>query len=568
MLDEAKRAPTSGFFSVGNWAVSPNGRFLAWTEDHVGRLQYELHVKDLNSGRVLADTVTGLSSAILWGGDNRTILYVVNDRALRPEWLKAHVIGSPTSADRLVYQESDDTFYSSLVRTNDKQFVCLDGSSMSASEWRCASLQSPTNFQVIARREEGHLYDVDHAQGRWYLRTNWKAPNYRVMSVSDDKLAGGREAWRGLVAARSDALIEAIKAFKGYIAIEATVEANEQVSIRAADGRTREIPVTDRAYAMSLDADQDGDSRWIRYDYESLTTPAITREINVDSGEERTLKTKTIPGYDPTQYLTERVWVSARDGARIPVSLLHRRDWKKDGQGGLLQYGYGAYGIPMEAKFTSEAISLADRGVVYAIAHVRGGDEMGRAWYDQGRGFHKVNTFNDFIDVTRSLVRQGYGAKNRVGALGRSGGGLLMGAVANMAPEDYRVILAVVPFVDAITTMLDKSIPLTTREFSEWGNPETQSEYEAMLSWSPYDNVGRHPYPAMYVYTGLWDSQVQYYEPTKWVAKLRALKTDDNPLVLRVNVEGGHGGPGGRYQQAEARAEYLAFALWELGYTQ
>jgi oligopeptidase B len=566
LLDEPKLAPANGFFSVGRWAVSPNGELLAWTEDRVGRLQYELHVKNLKTGQVLADSIAGLSSDILWGGDNKTILYIVNDTALRPEWLKAHVIGEPASADRLVYQETDDAFYSVLFRTNDKSFLCLNDFSQVASEWRCASSKTPTDFRILSPRENGHLYDVDHAQGTWFFRTNWKAPNFRVMSAADAEVARGRDAWREVVPTSADALIEGVKAFEGYIALEETAEANRRVLIRTADGHTRTIPAEEPAYAMSLTDDQDAANRWLRYEYQSLTTPTITREMNVDSGAERTLKTTSIPGYDRTQYVTERAWVTARDGARVPVSLLHKKDWKRDGKGALLQYGYGAYGVAIDTRFSAEAVSLADRGVVYAIAHVRGGEEKGRSWYDDGRVFHKMNTFTDFIDVTRGLVTQGYAAKDRVAALGRSGGGLLMGGIANMAPADYRVILAIVPFVDAVTTMLDASIPLTTREYTEWGNPNRKPDYEYMLRYSPYDNVGRHPYPAMYVYTGLWDSQVQYYEPTKWVAKLRATKTDGNPLVLRVNMEGGHGGPGGRFQQAQARAEYLAFALWELSY--
>jgi len=566
LLDEPKRAPETGFYSVGKWAISPNGELLAWTEDHVGRLQYELHVKDLRTGQVLADTVAGLSPNILWGGDNRTILYFANNQALRPEWLKAHLVGQPTSADRLVFHESDDTFFSMLVRTSDKKFLCANGFSMVTSEWRCAALQAPTDFQVISPREAGHLYDVDHARNTWYFRTNWQAPNYRIMSASDEVLSRGREAWQQVIAAGKDALIDGVKAFDGYIAVEETIEANKRVLIRKSDGNSRAIPAEEAAYAMSLAEDQDSHGRWVRYEYQSLTTPSITREVNVDSGEQRTLKTSSIPGYERTRYVTERVWVRARDGARIPVSLLHRKDWQKDGKGALFQFGYGAYGLSIEPRFSAEAVSLADRGVVYAIAHVRGGEEMGRAWYDQGHLFHKLNAYTDFVDVTRGLVEQGFAAKDRVAGFGRSAGGALVGAVANMAPQDYRVILAIVPFVDAVTTMLDPSIPLTAREYDEWGDPHKKPDYEYILSWSPYDNVGPHPYPAMYVYTGLWDSQVQYYEPSKWVAKLRANRTGDSPLVLRVGMQGGHGGPSGRFQQGQMRSEYLAFALWELGY--
>lgn len=566
LLDEPQRAPSTGYYSVGSWAVSPNGRQLAWTEDHVGRLQYELHVKDLVTGRISEETVPGLSANILWGGDNKTVLYVVNNASLRPQWLKAHVLGTATGTDPLLFDESDDTFYSLLVRTNDKRFLCLYGSSLVATEWRCAPVQTPTHFSVIEPRTTGHMYDVDHAGDAWYIRTNLNAPNYRIVSVADAEVGRGHAAWHEVVPVSQDHLIEALRAFDGYLAIQQTFEANKRIVLRAADGKTREVPVAEPAFTMSFAPEQDSRSRWVRYDYESLATPTSTREINIDTGEQRVLKTKVVKGYDSTRYVTERAWVTARDGARIPVSLLHRKDWKKDGTGALLQYAYGAYAYSVDAKFMSYAISLADRGMVFAIAHVRGGQEMGRSWYDQGHLLQKMHTFTDYIDVTRGLVAQGFAARDRVAALGGSGGGTLMGAVANLAPEDYRAILAIVPYVDAITTMLDPSIPLVTREYTEWGNPNQKSEYDYMLTWSPYDNVGHHAYPAMYVYTGLWDSQVQYYEPTKWVAKLRAARTDDHPLVFRINMQGGHGGASGRFHQADSQAEYLAFALWQLGY--
>jgi len=568
LLDESERAPQSGHYSVGSWVVSPNGRLLAWTEDHVGRLQYELHVKDLQTGRISQETVTGLSANILWGGDNKTVLYVVNNKELRPQWLKAHVLGTTTSSDPVLFNESDDTFYSMLVRSNDKQFLCLDGFSLVASEWRCAPVDAPTQFQVISARITGHMYDVDHASGTWYIRTNLEAPNYHIVSVVDADLSRGRDAWHELVPVRKDTLIEGIKAFDGFLAMEERFEANRRIVLRTADGHTREVPTDEPAFTMTLARDQDSRGHWVRYDYESLAAPTLTREINVDSGEQRTLKQKVVSGYVSSRYVTERVWVKARDGSRIPVSLLHRKDWKKDGKGALFQYAYGAYAYSVDAKFMSYPVSLVDRGMVFAIAHIRGGQEMGRSWYDQGHLFEKQNTFTDFIDVTRGLVAQGFAASDRVAALGGSGGGTLMGAIANMAPRDYRVILAIVPYVDAVTTMLDPTIPLVTREYDEWGNPNRKKDYDYMLTWSPYDNVGRHPYPAMYVYTGLWDSQVQYYEPTKWVAKLRADRTDDNPLVFRINMQGGHGGASGRFQQVDSQAEYLTFALWELGYRQ
>lgn len=568
LLNEPELATQNSYFYLGNWAVSPNGRLLAWTEDRVGRFQYSLHVKDLSTGRVLSDTVSGLHTNILWGGDNKTILYVVNNKELRPEFLKAHVIGSPPESDELLFDDQDDTFYSMLVHTNDNQFLCLDGFSLTNSEWRCAPLNQPTDFHVMAPRQAGHIYDVDHANGRWFIRTNWKAPNYRIVSVADQEASRGRDAWQELVPAKSDSLVEKIRAFSGFLAIEERHQANRRLVLRTDDGHTREVAAEEPAYTMTMAPEQDAKSRWVRYEYESLATPTVTREVDVDTGKQRVLKEKSVVGYQPANYVTERVWVTARDGARIPVSLIHKKDWKRDGTGALFQYAYGAYAYAVDAKFMDYAISLVDRGVVFAIAHIRGGQEMGRAWYDQGHLFSKMNTFNDFVDVSRGLVAQKYAAKDRVAALGGSGGGTLMGGIANMSPGDYRVILAIVPYVDAVTTMLDPTIPLVTREYTEWGNPNQKKDYEYMLTWSPYDNVGHHAYPAMFVYTGLWDSQVQYYEPTKWVAKLRSEKTDSNPLILRVNMQGGHAGSAGRFQQVETRAEYLAFALWELGYTQ
>jgi oligopeptidase B len=320
------------------------------------------------------------------------------------------------------------------------------------------------------------------------------------------------------------------------------------------------------AYTMSLGTNAEPATDWLRYEYTSLTTPNTTYEVNTGTGERKLLKRDPVlGGYDPANYVTERVWATARDGSKIPVSLVYRRGFRKDGTAAMLQYAYGSYGISSDPYFSVSNVSLLDRGMVYAIAHIRGGQEMGRAWYDDGHLLNKKNSFNDFIDVTRFLVKEGYAAKGRVAALGGSAGGLLMGGVANMAPQDYRVILAKVPFVDVVTTMLDESIPLTTNEFDEWGNPKDETYYNYMLSYSPYDNVESKDYPALFVGTGLWDSQVQYYEPSKWVARLRAHKTDHNSLVYRINMEAGHGGKSGRFQRYHETAESYAFMLRELG---
>jgi oligopeptidase B len=568
LLNEPEMAPKSGYFYVGNSVVSPDNRLLAWTEDHVGRLQYELHIKNIKTGRVYADTVSGISPGIAWGADSRTIIYVVNNKELRPEWLKAHVLGTTTAADPLIFDEKDDTFYTWIQHTNDDKYVCLDGFSIVASEWRCAAVATPTKFEVLVPRERGHMYDVDHANGRWYVRTNWNAANYKLVWFYDNERASGRSAWHDLVPASKTVLIEGMKAFSDFLAVEERFEANKRIRLLSKQGKTLEVAPDDPAFTMALSPEQDFRSRWVRFTYESPSTPTSTREVNFDSSKQRVLQDKRLQGYDPRQYTTERVWVTGRDGARIPVSLMHRKDWHKDGQGALLQYAYGAYDYAVDPKFFDYAVSLADRGMVFAIAHVRGGNELGRDWYDQGHLLQKMNTFNDFVDVTRGLVAQGYANRDRVAALGGSGGGTLMGGIANMAPQDYRVILAIVPFVDALTTMLDPSIPLVTREYDEWGNPNRKNEYDYMLKWSPYDNVRRQGYPALFVYTGLWDSQVQYYEPAKWVARLRANKTDDHPLVFRINMQGGHGGASGRLQKVDSQAEYLGFALSQLGFTQ
>jgi oligopeptidase B len=327
------------------------------------------------------------------------------------------------------------------------------------------------------------------------------------------------------------------------------------------------VTADESAYAMSLGLNADPDSPWLRYTYDSLTTPQTTYEENLKTHERRLLKQTPVIGYEASNYITERVWVTARDGARIPVSLVYKKGFRKDGRAAMLQYAYGSYGLSTDPTFSLPAVSLLDRGMVYAIAHIRGGQEMGRAWYDDGHLLNKKKTFTDFIDVTRALVAQGWAAPGRVAAAGGSAGGLLMGAVANMAPGDYRVIIAQVPFVDVVTTMLDETIPLTTNEFDEWGNPKDKRYYDYMLSYAPYDNVGRQAYPALFVSTGLWDSQVQYYEPAKWVAKLRAMKTDDHPLVFRINMEAGHGGKSGRFRRYHDIAEYYAFMLDQLGVT-
>jgi oligopeptidase B len=419
---------------------------------------------------------------------------------------------------------------------------------------------------VILPRERDHEYQADHFDGRWIIRTNWQAPNFRLMEAKVGESLD-RAKWRELVAHRTDAFVDGFSVFRGFLAIEERSGGLRKVRIRPWDGSKDFYIASDEpAYVTGLGDNEELDSDKVRYVYTSLTTPASTYDYDVKTDERVLLKQQPVlGGFDAKNYVTEYVWAPARDGEKVPVALVYRKGFRKDGTAPLLQYAYGSYGASTDPAFSLPAISLLDRGFVYAIAQIRGGQELGRRWYDAGRLLNKKNTFNDFVDVTRFLVKEGYADPKRVFARGGSAGGLLMGAVVNLAPQDYKAIVSHVPFVDVVTTMLDDSIPLTTNEYDEWGNPAEKKFYDYMLSYSPYDNVTKQAYPAMLVTTGLWDSQVQYFEPAKWVAKLRRLKTDDNVLLFRVNMEAGHGGKSGRFQAYRERAEEYAFVLDQAG---
>jgi oligopeptidase B len=566
MLDEPAMADGKGFFAVQSPVVSPDNRLLAYAEDTVGRRQYVLKVKDLTTGKTLSDAVQNVEANLVWADDDKTVFYIEKDPVtLLSKRVKAHVLGTPASADRLVYEEKDDSFYMRLMRTRSDKYICIGLQSTVSNEERCAPAADPAVFAVVAPREREFRYSVDHLNGRWVIRTNWNAKNYKLMSISDQSPLGDRSTWRDLVPNRPDVFIEDVELFDGFLTIEERSGGLKRLRVLGDDGKSRFVNAAEPAYTMEIGQNAEPDTKLLRYTYNSLTTPTTTYELNTATGKRTLLKRQPVPGYDPNNYVTERVWITARDGVNVPVSLVYRKGFKRNGRAAMLQYAYGSYGNSTDPSFSVVNVSLLNRGMVYAIAHIRGGQEMGRAWYDDGHLLHKKNTFTDFIDVTRGLVALKYAAKDRVAAMGGSAGGLLMGAVANMAPQDYRVIIAQVPFVDVVTTMLDESIPLTTNEFDEWGNPKHQPYYDYMLSYSPYDNVAGKAYPAMFVSTGLWDSQVQYYEPTKWVAKLREMKTDANPLVFRINMEAGHGGKSGRFRRYHDIAEYDAFMLERLG---
>jgi oligopeptidase B len=566
MLDEPAMAKGHGFFAVSDWDVSQDSRLLAYALDTVGRRQYTLKVKDLATGKTLTDSVANVEPNLVWADDNKTIFYIEKDPVtLLSKRVKAHLLGTPASADKLVYEEKDDSFYMGVGRTSDDKYVCIALQSTVSNEYRCTSAAKPGKWTVLAPRQRDFLYSADHVGSRWIIRTNWNAKNFKLMEAADADMSRGRDSWRDLVPHDPDVFIEDFKPFDSFIAIEERSGGNKRLRLLTNSGKSTFVNADEPAYTMALQDNPEVATTKLRYTYDSLTTPQIVYEVDVNTGERTVLKRTPAPNYDPSQYVTERVWATGRDGTKIPVSIVYKKGFKRDGTAAMLQYGYGSYGLSMDPYWSPTVTPLLDRGMVYAIAHIRGGQEMGRAWYDAGHLLNKKNSFTDFIDVTRDLVAQGYAAKNRVAAMGGSAGGLLMGAVTNMAPEDYRVIISQVPFVDVVTTMLDTSIPLTSNEFDEWGNPTNREYYDYMLSYSPYDQIARKAYPAIFVGTGLWDSQVQYYEPTKYVAKLRTMKTDGNPLVFRVNMEAGHGGKSGRFQRYKSVAEYYAFMLEQLG---
>jgi oligopeptidase B len=571
MLDVNKMAEGHGFFQVGSTAIAPDNRLLAWTEDPVGRRQYTLRIKDLATGELLPDRIENVDPALAWTADSRSILYMEKDpETLLAYRVRRHVLGTDPAQDALVYEQDDESFYTTVFSTKDERYIVIFARSTVSTEARYADAADPAlAFRVFLPRERDLEYYLDHLDGRWIIRTNWQAPNYRLMEAKVGAEAD-RANWREILAHRDDAFVDGFDVFREFLAIEERSDAMRKIRIRPwAGGKDFYIGSDEPAYTTSLGTNAEIDTHIVRYEYTSLTTPLSVYDYDIQTGERQLMKRTPVLGdFDSANYRTELVWAPARDGAKIPVSLAYRVGFEKSGIAPMLQYAYGSYGASMDPSFSVARVSLLDRGFVFALAHVRGGQEMGRRWYESGRLLNKKNTFTDFIDVTRFLVREGYADPRRVSAMGGSAGGLLMGAVANMAPADYRAIVAQVPFVDVVTTMLDESIPLTTNEFDEWGNPKKKEYYEYMLSYSPYDNVARQDYPAMLVTTGLHDSQVQFWEPAKWVARLRARKTDGNPLLYRTTMEAGHGGKSGRFQRFREVAEEYAFILDQSGITQ
>ncbi len=579
LLDVNAMAAGKDFFQVDELSVSPDGRLLAWAEDEVGRRQYVIRVKNLETGEVLPERIENAEPNIEWAADNRTFLYVEkHPQTLLGYKVRKHVLGTDPKNDPLVWEQTDESFYTGIDKTKDDRYLLIGTQSTVSSEYWYADAADPKlEFKLFLARERDHEYQIEHFEGRWIVRTNWQAKNFRIVEVARGDEAK-REAWRDLVQHNPAGFVHGFDVFRRFLAVEERAGGLRKIRIRPwkapADPTARGLRETfitadEPSYAMRLGANEELDSDIVRYVYTSLTTPASTYDLDTRTGARTLLKREPVLGdFDPANYVSEYVWVPARDGAKVPVSLVYRKGTPRDGTAPLLQYGYGSYGLTMDPAFSSTLLSLLDRGFVYALAHIRGGQEMGRAWYEDGKLLKKMNTFTDFIDVTRWLVANRYADPQRVFARGGSAGGLLMGAIANLAPADYRGIVSLVPFVDVVTTMLDESIPLTTNEYDEWGNPAEKRYYDYILSYSPYDNLRRQPYPAMYIQTGLWDSQVQYWEPTKYVARLRQLKTDSRKLIYRINMEAGHGGKSGRFQRIAEIAEQYAFVLGEAGITQ
>ncbi|RWU09521.1 S9 family peptidase [Pseudidiomarina gelatinasegens] len=564
MLDVNVLAEGQSYMNVGNLEVSPNQNLMAYMVDNTGRRQYELRIRNLETGEDYAQTLTGLSPAIAWAKDNKTVFVIENDpQTLLSTRVMKYRIGEPAESAELVYEETDNTFYMWVNNTTDGEYIQINLDQTVSTEVHVLDADSPDGeFQVLAPRERDFQYSADHLDDRWIIRTDLNAPNFQIMTVAHSDI-GDKSKWTPLIEHRNDVFIQDFTVFTNYLAINERSDGLRRIRIvpwENAD-QAQFIASDEEAYVTVFERNVQQNTDVLRYTYSSLTTPSTVYAYNMATGEQELLKQTEVPNFDASLYETARTWATANDGTKIPVSLLYKKGFKQDGSAPLYQYAYGSYGSSSDPYFRSTIFSLVDRGFVYAIAHIRGGQEMGRQWYEDGKLLKKINTFTDYIDVTEHLVAEKYAHPDKVFGMGGSAGGLLMGAVANMAPEHYRGLVAHVPFVDVVTTMLDESIPLTTNEFDEWGNPKNQPYYDYMLSYSPYDQVKKQDYPAMLVTTGLHDSQVQYFEPAKWVAKLRTHKTDANPLMYKTIMTAGHGGSSGRFARMKEIAEEYAFIL-------
>lgn len=575
LLDVNERAAGHDFYGLGGISVSPDETKLVFGEDLLSRRIYSLYFKDLVSGELIADKLEGTDGRVVWSNDNQHLFYIAKDpQTLLGYQVFRHKLGTDQSKDVLVYEEQDDTFYIGLGKSLDETSIALYAESTITSEVLMLDADAALGeFKAVLPREEGHEYSVSKLGDSYYILTNWQASNFRLMKVAVDK-AADKQAWQDVIANDPESRIEDVLLLTQYMVVQTRERGISRIHVYPLKGQDFdmssgvELEFNDPAYVVGFDVNASQQSDKLRLYYSSPTTPESVYEYDLTQPNQRKLlkQEQVLGGFDATLYQAERLFIKARDGKEIPVTLVYRKEmFNKDGTNPLYQYGYGSYGYTVEPDFSSSILSLLDRGFVYSIAHVRGSEMLGRGWYDDGRMLNKQNSFNDFIDVTQALTAQGYGDKNKVVAAGGSAGGLLMGGVINQAPQNYFAVAAHVPFVDIVTTMLDESIPLTTNEYDEWGNPNDKVYFDYMLSYSPYDQAKVQDYPHLLVTTGLHDSQVQYFEPAKWVAKLRDIKTDDNLLLFDTDMEAGHGGKSGRYRQYEDKAQEYAFFIGLLG---
>ncbi len=562
MLDVNVLAQGHEFFSIGGSAVSSGQDLLAYAIDTQGRRINTTYIKNLTTGETFPDTLLNVTENLTWANDNKTLFYARQDETLRAYQIWRHVLGTDPSRDQLVFQEDDETFVTYIFKTKSKKFLMIVSAQTITQEYRYLTANDPLGmFQIFLPREREHEYHIDHYQDRFLIRTNSAAKNFRLMATPVEKIA--RENWQEVVPHRDDVYLGDFEIFKEHLVLEERQRGLTQIRVIPwRGGGEHYLEFAEPTYRANVGTNPEFDTTTLRFDYTSMKTPLSIYDYNMVNHQRTLLKQEEVlGGFDSDNYVTERLYATATDGTEVPISIVYRKGITRDGQNPLLLYGYGSYGVSIDAAFASPRLSLIDRGFVFAIAHIRGGQELGRQWYEDGKLLKKKNTFTDFIACAEFLIRERFSDREKLFAMGRSAGGLLMGAITNMRPDLFKGIVAEVPFVDVVTTMLDASIPLTTGEYDEWGNPAEKDYYFYMLSYSPYDNVEAKNYPNLLITGGLHDSQVQYWEPAKWAAKLRELKTDNNRLLLKTNMEAGHGGSTGRFRRHRETAFSYVFLL-------
>lgn len=567
MLNVNEMAEGHSYFQVGGLSVSHDNKIVAYGVDTVSRRKYTIYFKNLETGEIFGDAIPNTTGYSPWAADNKTVFYTRKDEVtLRPDKIYRHVLGEDAASDPIIYHEEDETFRTSVSLSKSMEYIMIGSYSTLSTEYRYLKSSDPGGeFKVFQTRKADLEYFISHYKDRFYIRTNLDAKNFRLME--SPIAATGIDQWKEVIPHRKDVLLEDYEVFNKYLALQERTNGLTEIRILSHDGeRDFYIEFEEQAYVVYISTNLDFDTEVLRYGYTSMTIPNSVYDYNMKTGDTELLKRQeVVGGYEPDEYYSERLFATAADGTRVPISLVYKKGLKKDGNNPLVLYGYGSYGASMDPYFSSVRLSLLDRGFVYAIAHIRGGEEMGRQWYEDGKLLKKKNTFTDFISCAEFLIEENFTSDEKIFAMGGSAGGLLVGAIYNMRPDLFKAVIAAVPFVDVVTTMLDESIPLTTGEYDEWGNPNDQEYYEYMLSYSPYDNVEARDYPAMLVTTGLHDSQVQYWEPAKWVAKLRDMKTDDNVLLLWTNMDYGHGGASGRFQRYKEVSLEYAFLIDQAG---